>query len=145
MILLPLPGNEPLARDLAAALGGELGALETRRFPDGETYLRILSDLGGQEVVLVCTLAQPDEKALPLIFAARTARALGARSVTLIAPYLAYMRQDKAFHDGEAVTSEQFAGLLSGEVDRLLTIGPHLHRHKALSEIYSIPATALRA
>jgi ribose-phosphate pyrophosphokinase len=55
------------------------------------------------------------------------------------------MRQDKAFHPGEAVTSSQFAALLSHEVDRLITVDPHLHRHTDLSEIYSIPAEALHA
>jgi ribose-phosphate pyrophosphokinase len=144
-LILPLPGNEALAESLAERLGAELGALDHRRFPDGETYLRLLSDVAGREVVLVCTLAEPDAKFLPLAFAARTARALGAARVTLVAPYLAYMRQDKAFNPGEAVTSEAFAALLSREVDRLITVDPHLHRHHDLSEIYAVPAQALHA
>jgi ribose-phosphate pyrophosphokinase len=144
-IILPLPGNERLARAIAAEAGADLGELESRRFPDGETYLRVASDVAGRDVALVCTLADPDPQVLRLIFAARTARALGAARITLIAPYLAYMRQDKAFHPGEAITSVQFAALLSGEVDRLITVDPHLHRHKALGEIYSIPAAALHA
>lgn len=144
-LLFPLPGNERLAQDLASQAGAELGVLETRRFPDGETYLRFASDVAGRDVGLVCTLARPDPQALALIFAARTARALGAARISLIAPYLAYMRQDNAFRAGEAVTSVQFAALLSAEVDRLITVDPHLHRHKALGEIYSIPAEALHA
>jgi ribose-phosphate pyrophosphokinase len=144
-ILLALPGNERLAAQIAAEAGTDLGDLETRRFPDGETYLRLRSDVAGREVALVCTLAQPDPQVLRLIFAARTTRALGATRITLIAPYLAYMRQDKAFHPGEAVTSAQFAALLSAEVDRLITVDPHLHRHRALAEIYSIPAETLHA
>jgi ribose-phosphate pyrophosphokinase len=145
MLILPLPGDEALAATLARLTGAELGRLEHRRFPDGETYLRLLSEVAGREVVLVATLVDPDRKVLPLIFAARTARELGAAQVTLVAPYLAYMRQDKAFHPGEAVTSSQFAALLSHEVDRLITVDPHLHRHTALAEIYSIPAEALHA
>jgi ribose-phosphate pyrophosphokinase len=144
-ILLPLPGNERLAQAIAAEAGADLGDLETRRFPDGEGYLRVASDVAGREVALVCTLAQPDPQVLRLIFAARTARALGAARVSLIAPYLAYMRQDKAFRPGEAVTALQFAALLSREVDQLITVDPHLHRHKALGEIYSIPTVALHA
>lgn len=144
-IILSLPGNGPLAQAIAAEAGADLGDLEIRRFPDGETYLRVASDVAGREVALVCTLAEPDPQVLRLIFAARTARALGAARITLVAPYLAYMRQDKAFHPGEAVTSVHFAALLSREVDRLVTIDPHLHRHKVLSEIYSIPTVALRA
>lgn len=144
-LILPLPGNEALARQIAAAAGAELGQLETRRFLDGETYLRLASSVVGREVVLVCTLADPDPQVLRLIFAARTARERGAVRITLVAPYLAYMRQDKAFHAGEAVTSVQFAALLSAEIDRLITIDPHLHRHKTLGEIYAVPAEALHA
>lgn len=144
-VILALPGNEPLANGLAARLGAELGALETRRFPDGESYVRLRCDVRGREVVLVCTLARPDEQFLRLVFTARTARTLGASRVVLVAPYLAYMRQDAAFHPGEAVTSVQFAALVSAEVDRLVTVDPHLHRHGSLAEIYSTPADALHA
>jgi ribose-phosphate pyrophosphokinase len=98
-----------------------------------------------RRVVLVATLDRPDAKLLPLAFAAKTARELGAESVALVAPYLAYMRQDRRFEPGEAVTSRIFSGLLSGVVDRLLTVDPHLHRLSDLSAIYSIPAQALHA
>ena len=111
-VVLALPGNETLAGQLAAAAGAELGLLETRRLPDGETYLRLRSDVVRREVILVCTLADPDPQVLRLIFAARTARGRGAARITLVAPYLAYMRQDKAFPEGEEVTSVQFAALI---------------------------------
>jgi ribose-phosphate pyrophosphokinase len=144
-VVLPMPGNQQLAASLALALGAPLAEMETRQFPDGESYVRLLSDVAGREVVLVCTLAAPDAQFLRLVFAARTARELGAASVTLVAPYLAYMRQDKRFQPGEAVTSSYFADLIAKEVDRLITVDPHLHRHKALGEIYRIPALALHA
>ncbi len=144
-LIFPLPGNEKLVSQLSAELDAEVGILETRRFPDGETYIRLASDVSGKDVVFVCTLARPDDQFLRLIFAARAARESGAKSLTLVAPYLAYMRQDTRFHPGEAVTSDHFAALLSKEFDRLITIDPHLHRHHALSEIYTIPAVALHA
>lgn len=144
-IVMPLPGSEVLGRDLAAQLRAELGVLETRQFPDGESYVRVRSDVAGRTVILVCSLARPDALVLRLVFAARTLRELGATRLILVAPYLAYMRQDKRFQPGEAVTSTHFAQLISAEVDRLVTIDPHLHRHAALSEIYTVPATALHA
>lgn len=110
-LILPQPGNEIFARRLADEGGWELGALETRRFPDEETYVRILSEVKDKTVDLVCTLARPDEGFLRLIFAADAARELGARQVNLIAPYLSYMRQDRRFQPGEAVTSRSFAKL----------------------------------
>lgn len=144
-VILPLPGNDIFARRLVEAGGWELGALETRRFPDGETYVRILSDVADRSVYLVCTLARPDDGFLRLVFAADAVRALGAREVALIAPYLSYMRQDRRFQPGEAITSRTFARLVSSSFDRLVTVDPHLHRYSALAELYTIPTHALHA
>ncbi|MGE0853741.1 MAG: ribose-phosphate pyrophosphokinase [Hyphomicrobiaceae bacterium] len=144
-IILALPGNDAIARSLADAGVGELGGIESRHFPDGETYVRLASDVAGKGALLVSTLARPDEGFLQLIFVADAARSLGASKVTLIAPYLAYMRQDRRFRSGEAVTSRTFARLLSSSFDRLVTVDPHLHRYAALSALYDIPALTLHA
>jgi ribose-phosphate pyrophosphokinase len=113
--------------------------IEQRRFPDGETYLR-LPPVAGARVLVTADLSDPDAKVLPLLFLASTARELGARDLTLVAPYLPYMRQDARFHPGEAVTCEHFAGLLSRAFDGLVTVDPHLHRRHDLDELFSIPA-----
>ena len=144
LILAP-PGNDRLADALAAGLDLERGAMEIRRFPDGETYVRIDGAVQDREVVLACTLDRPDDKLLPLLFLASTARELGAARVGLVAPYLAYMRQDRRFLEGEAITSTHFARLLSGTVDWLVTVDPHLHRRSSLAEIYSIPTAIVPA
>jgi ribose-phosphate pyrophosphokinase len=138
-VIFAMPGNEDLARDLAAMTGAELGSLEYRKFPDRESYLRFISDVRTREVVLACSLHDPDSKVLPLLLAAAALRDLGARRVGLAAPYLGYMRQDKRFKEGEAITSSDFARLLSASFDWIATIDPHLHRRSAMNEIYSIP------
>ncbi|MFZ5673230.1 MAG: ribose-phosphate pyrophosphokinase [Pseudomonadota bacterium] len=142
-LIVALPGNEAFARNLASAGAWELGAIETRSFPDGESYVRLLSDVAGKSVALVCTLARPDAGFLRLVYLADVARALGASEVTLIAPYLAYMRQDRRFRTGEAVTSKSFARLISSSFDRLITVDPHLHRYASLSALYTIPTVTL--
>lgn len=144
-LILPLPGNEGFAKRLAALCQGELGAVETRQFPDGESYVRLHGDPRGRAVDIVCTLARPDPRFLSLVYAADTARELGATQVNLIAPYLAYMRQDKRFQEGESISSLSFARLVSSTFDRLLTVDPHLHRHPTLSALYTIPTTTLHA
>jgi ribose-phosphate pyrophosphokinase len=144
-MICALPGNEAFAARLQAELGVEPLGLEWRRFPDGESYLRFKQDLRGRDVALVCTLNDPDSKTLTLLFAGRTARELGASRVGLVAPYLGYMRQDRRFSDGEAVTSVHFAALLSEAFDWLVTVDPHLHRRGSLSEIYSIPNAVVAA
>lgn len=144
-VLLPLPGNETFAGRLARAGGGEVGVLQARQFPDGESYVRIETDVAGRAVDLVCGLARPDPAFLRLAFVADALRDMGAVEVNLIAPYLGYMRQDARFQAGEAITSRTFARLLSAVVDGLVTVDPHLHRHPALEGLYAIPCRTLHA
>ena len=144
-IILPGPGHEPLASKLAKHLGAVLGAVDFRRFPDGESYVRIASPMGGEPVMVVASLKDPDHQLPTLLFLADAAREMGASWVGLAAPYLAYMRQDQRFRDGEAVTSRTFATLIGRSFDAVATIDPHLHRYQQLSEIYSIPTAVARA
>jgi len=144
-VILPMPGNEAMAQSIAQKLNVECGAIEWRRFPDEEAYVRIASDVRGAHVDVVCTLAHPDPQFLSLVFLAETARDLGASGVSLIAPYLAYMRQDIRFSEGEAISSLHFARLLSRYFDSVTTIDPHLHRIGSLDEIFSIPTRVVSA
>lgn len=144
-LIYALPGSEKLAKKLAEWLPAPIGRLEIRYFPDGEAYVRAHTNPKGRSVILVADLSQPNRNFLPLIFAGDVMRDLGAIEVGLAAPYLPYMRQDKRFHDGEAISSASFARLVSASVDWMVTVDPHLHRRKSLSEIYSIPTTAVHA
>jgi ribose-phosphate pyrophosphokinase len=144
-LVVAMPGNEAMAVELARGLGAEIGRLEIREFPDGESYLRFLTDPARRTLVVVCTLARPNDKILQLIFSSATARELGATQVGLVSPYLAYMRQDRRFKPGEAVTSRQVARLLSEAVDWIVTVDPHLHRYDSLGEIYTIPTRVIHA
>lgn len=144
-LIYALPGNEAFAGAVAGHLAAETGHLETRTFPDGETYLRLLTDPMDREVILVCTLDRPDAKLAPLIFAADTARSLGARCVGLVAPYLCYLRQDSRFHSGEAITSTSIGRILSASFDWLITVDPHLHRYASLAEVYTLASRVVAA
>ncbi len=119
--------------------------MEHRTFPDGETYLRYKSDLEGRDVLVVTDWHRPNRHFLPVIYAAKTARELGASSVGVVAPYLPYMRQDSRFRPGEAVTSRYFSEMISAEFDWLVTAEPHLHRYGTLDGLYKIPTRAVRA
>jgi len=144
-LIFAVGDSAPIARRIAEEMSIDVGRLFSKSFPDGETYLRFDTSVDGRDVFLVCSLDRPDHKYLPLVFAAATARELGAKRVVLIAPYLAYMRQDNRFQPGEAVSSTYFAQCLSAWFDGLVTVDPHLHRYHDLSEIYDIPNRVLHA
>ena len=144
-IVFSVFGNEPLADSVCQQLGGEMGKMRIHTFPDEESSIEIKTLIKNRELIFIVNLCHPNAKILPLLFAADTARTLGAKKITLVSPYLPYMRQDIQFHPGESITSHYFSKLMSLYFDGLVTIDPHLHRIHDLNEIYSIPAKALHA
>ena len=101
-LILAFPACRILADRLAAETGYGLLPVAIHSFPDEESLVCLPPELP-EHVVFLCSLDHPNEKLLELGFAAATARELGARHLTLIAPYLCYMRQDKAFQAGQAI------------------------------------------
>lgn len=133
------------AQALAHSAGLWPSPITVHRFPDGEIKLKLPPNLPA-EVVIYCSLHQPNEKLVALLLAARTARALGAQHLTLVAPYLAYMRQDMAFAPGEVVSQQVVGRFLAELFDAIITIDPHLHRITRLQEAVPIKqAQALSA
>lgn len=144
-LLYALFGHTALLHSLCEVLDAELGSVHCHTFPDGETSLRFEEDLTDRSVLFLEDLANPNSKTLPLIFAAHTAKTLGAAKVGLCTPYLPYMRQDTQFHPGESVTSITYAKLLSQFFDWLVTVDPHLHRYHDLDEIYTLETHVVHA
>ena len=67
-----LDSDPQLAQKLAAQTAAEMAELEMRHFPDGESYLRVLTPCQNRSVIIFCNLYQPDSKTLRLIFLAHT-------------------------------------------------------------------------
>ena len=126
------------SRELADALGIPCHVIQTHRFPDGESKLTLPPNLP-EHVIFCRSLDHPNEKLLELLLAAKNARELGGKVLTLISPYLCYMRQDKAFNPGEAISQKIIGNFLAELFDNVITIDPHLHRIQTLEQ--AIPTT----
>jgi ribose-phosphate pyrophosphokinase len=137
-LLLCFSDEADMAEPVSRALGFKLAYVERHQFPDGETKLR-LPEVMPRRVVVLRSLNQPNNKLIELLLAAKTARLLGAHHLTLVAPYLAYMRQDIAFQPGEAISQRIVGNFLAELFDAVVTIDPHLHRIKTLQE--AVPTT----
>ena len=144
-VVITMPGNERMSRELVARLDLEIGEVTVRHFPDGESHVRIDTPVRGRRAIIVCTLDRPDDKLVPLLLLASAVREAGAESVGLVAPYLAYMRQDRRFHPGETVSAHHVAAWISRDLDWLVTVDPHLHRIADLSQVYSVPTRIVHA
>lgn len=132
-LLLHFDDEAGSAGRLAAATNLASACIARHRFPDGELKLTLPAYLP-ERVVLLRSLDQPNEKLVELLLSAQTARHTGARHLTLVAPYLAYMRQDIAFHPGEAVSQQVVGRFLAELFDSVITVDPHLHRVVTLGE-----------
>jgi ribose-phosphate pyrophosphokinase len=131
--LLGFAENDTQARQLADALAYPYARVAVHRFPDGESKVTLPVDIP-QRVVFCRSLDRPNDKLVELLLATETARTMGARHVTLVAPYLCYMRQDIAFNPGEAVSQRILGRFLAGLFDAVITVDPHLHRIHHLNE-----------
>jgi ribose-phosphate pyrophosphokinase len=141
--LIAWPGADACADRLAAKLDAPRCRLDSRRFPDGERYLRVMDTVAGRDAVVVAQLRDPDPQLPGLLFLADALRDLGARRVGLVLPYLPYMRQDVRFHPGEAVSARTLAKWLGAHFHWLATVDPHLHRVATLDALYEIPTAVV--
>jgi ribose-phosphate pyrophosphokinase len=133
-LLLAFEDEQALAQPLAAALGWPLAWITRHRFPDGESMLTLPPALPPR-VALLRGLHQPNDKLAELMISAPAARELGAMHLTLVCPYLAYMRQDMAFQPGQAVSQRHVGRALAQWFDALVTVDPHLHRVASMDEV----------
>jgi ribose-phosphate pyrophosphokinase len=132
------------ARRLAAARAVPLRRVAVHRFPDGESRVRVAAP-SAPSAVLVRSLGDPNARLVELLLAADALRRAGARRVTLVAPYLPYMRQDAVFEPGDAVSQRVVGALLGRAFERVLTVEAHLHRVRRLADVVPAEARSLSA
>ncbi len=140
VMIAGFPDSEAQAKSLAGCSGLMHAQITVRRFPDGESYVRLPEQLP-PHVIFFCSLHQANDRLIELFLAAATARKKGVERLSLVAPYLCYMRQDSEFNKGEAVSQSIIGDLLAQHFDDLLTVDPHLHRTAALSAAMPVKNT----
>lgn len=132
-IVTSLPDYTEPAQRLAKDLGYDYQAIGMHRFPDGECRVSVPTQPPAH--IIICqSLDHPNDKLVGLLLAIQTLRAAGVKRVSLVAPYLCYMRQDKAFHPGEAISQQIIGRWLADLVDDLITVDAHLHRVDMLQQ-----------
>lgn len=122
------------AEALSVALDVPVTAIDLHHFPDGESRVAVLH--AASIALIYCPLDRPNAKLIDLMLAADALRRGGARRLVLVAPYLCYMRQDKAFSHGEAVSQQAVARFISALFDRVVTVDAHLHRIDDIAKVF---------
>jgi len=113
-----------LAWDVSKSLGCEIGKSEVRKFPDGETYVKLESKVSGVECAVVQSVRSNDDL-VELMLMLDALMDCNATQVHAVMPYLAYMRQDKRFTPGEALSAKTVLKLIHELADSITTVNCH--------------------
>ncbi len=124
MIIVPAGSSLGLAAKVAKEMGATLADVERKRFPDGEMYVRILTDTKGAEVAVIGN-TRSDADFVELLFLLNAAREAGASHVTAVLPYFGYSRQHMVYKPGEPVSSKVMTRAIENFSDRIICVEMH--------------------
>jgi ribose-phosphate pyrophosphokinase len=144
VVVVPGPASVELGKRIAKELKARMVSVEFRRFPDGESRLRLEGDVKGEDAIVVQTTGPPqNENLIQLFLLADTIKDLGAKSITAVVPYFAYSRQDKRFRAGECFSVKTIVSLLHAcGVGRVLTVNSH---NPVILKMLAVPVEDLSA
>jgi ribose-phosphate pyrophosphokinase len=143
-------GNDKFSEKVAKKMGAEHVRLETKKFPDGEYYMRVTEQekLEGEKVIFVSRGRTPDlsqdrllSKSLLVLYKLEE---IGAKKVGLFLPFMPYSRQDKEFVPGEIVSVRIFRQVLETKCDLIVSVTNHDKREEGWvdEKFYNIDGTA---
>lgn len=135
--------SQDLSAQVASELKEKLCYVETRKFPDGERYLRINGEIEDEVTIIQSTGYPQDENLMELLFTISNLKDLGAKKVRVVIPYLGYARQERRFNDGEAISARIVVNLIeSAGADEFITFNIH---EECVLNFFNIKARSISA
>lgn len=120
------PASVDLARSISHNLNVKIIEPELKIFFDGESKLRIPSVNNKHCIIVQSLYPPPDRHIIQLLMIIHKCKKDHASKITVIIPYMAYARQDKAFLDGEIISIAVLAQLIENfGVDEVITVDIH--------------------
>jgi ribose-phosphate pyrophosphokinase len=126
-IILPGSASTALVRKICAPIGLEPGCIESQRFSDGETWVKINENIRGRDVYVVQSTHSPaNETLMELLLIIDAAKRASAQRVNAVVPYFGYARQDRKDQGRVALSAKLVANLISvAGADRLICLDLH--------------------
>ena len=135
--------SQKLAASVAKELNDVFIRVETKKFPDGERYLRVHGDVDKEVTIIQSTGYPQDEHLVELLFLIKNLKDLGAEKVRVVVPYMGYARQERRFNDGEAISAKIVSELIElAGADEFVSINLH---EDCVRDFFNIPAYNLSA
>ncbi len=145
MIILIIGGSasQKLAAKIAKELGYPLIPIETRKFPDGERYIRIKGEIDEEAIVVQSTGYPQDENLMELFFILKNLKSMGLKKIRVVIPYFGYGRQERRFKSGEAVSASIVSELLEAAgASEIFCINLH---EEDVTDFFNVPTSNLSA
>ena len=134
-ILIAGPASQILGVKIAQELDIDVINTETKTFPDGENYLRINIEnetlIAEKEVIIVQSTGpnaseNQNSRLIELFMMIDSVKSMGAARIIVVAPYLAYARQDKVFRPGETQFAKVIFSIINSlRIDELYVVDIH--------------------
>lgn len=144
MLIFSGSSNPALAQKIAEKAPAILGEVMIETFKNGEKRVRILSDVKGQEVVVVQSFSQPvDTHIMEFLLMTDALERAGAERVVAVIPWMGYSLQDKVFVEGEPIAARVVADLIShAYTKRVILLDLH---NSSIPGFFSVPTQHARA
>lgn len=118
--------------------------VETRAFPDGDAYIRILEDIESEDKgnrVNIFTRLYPEQnrRIVETILIASAIKDAGFKNIHLYAPYLPYSRQDKIWKKGEALSAKYIVNTLKDAgINTIHTVDCHFIKKEGVFKYWGM-------
>lgn len=144
--IIPGSNSLALAKAVSDITGFALAQVSARKFPDGESYVRIDSKISDDAIIVQSSYPNQNDSIIELVLLADAAKDAGAKMLKAVIPYFPYARQDKKFQNGEALSIRAIANILkSAGIEEIITVDAHFHRKPEKFDFYGMRATNISA
>lgn len=118
--------NPELANKICQAMDIELGALTTKKFSDGEIWVRFDENIRGQDVFIIQSTGQPADNLIELLIIIDAAKRSSAGRITAVLPYYGYARQDRKDQPRVPISARLFMDMIvKAGANRIIAMDLH--------------------
>ncbi|MDR7383951.1 ribose-phosphate diphosphokinase [Promicromonospora iranensis] len=127
LVLASGRAHPELARNVAKELGIDLLGVSAYDFANSETYVRFSDSVRGMDLFLLQSHTMPvNQWIMEQLLMVDAAKRASAHSVTVVAPFFGYARQDKKSRGREPISARLIADMFkTAGADRLMSVDLH--------------------